>query len=55
MSEAEANRIALETLDRINRALSDDANSLVSTDAGECNPSAAYIEVVKSIIKLTYV
>lgn len=44
--------VILKTLGMVNAALEDDRNALVATKSGECNPSAAYIELVQDILKL---
>lgn len=46
------NDTILETLARINSALSQDSNALTSTRSGEVNPGAAYVELVRELLTL---
>lgn len=50
--QSEQRRIALETLDNVNKARKQDANCLTSTRAGEVNPDRAYIELVRELLDL---
>ncbi len=46
-------QIILETLDQINKSYSGGAaNALTSTESGEVDPDAAYLELIKSLLKL---
>jgi len=48
-----ANSIIIDTLRRVNTALAADPNALTSTRSGEVNPDAAYIELVRDLVKLS--
>ena len=53
MNLADRSRIVLETLDNVNDAFDKGkGNTLVATTIGEVNPGAAYIELVRQLLKL---
>lgn len=53
MSREEIDQIILTTLDNVNSAYNGGQNNtLTSTDAGEVNPGAAYIELVRRLLSL---
>lgn len=46
-------QIILDTLARINAAITSDANAISTTRSGEINPERAYIELVREVLELS--
>lgn len=53
MNEDKRKEVVLETIDRINESLQSDSNALLTkTNDNNCNPEAAYCELIQNILKL---
>lgn len=45
-------KVVIDTLERVNSALQSDANAMVTTTDGECNPERAYVELVRKLVEI---